>query len=182
MKNKKKKFFRSPWLIGITATATGSIIAELFSKFKILTAIFNLFINIKNLIVKFFSISISIPLWIIVLLLIPIILIVLLIIILSTGKKESVPSFLNYDEDELFGIIWRWRWEYNRFSKKYNIKGLTPFCPKCDCQLTLTFGREGFQCPNGDFRIDEFPKSYEELHLIIRQRARKIMSENQDKG
>ena len=81
MKNKKvEKIFSSPWFIGITATALGSVLAESFSKFKILTTILKLFINIKNLIFKFFSISISIPDWIFLVLVIFIYLVVLIVI------------------------------------------------------------------------------------------------------
>lgn len=182
MKNKKKKFFRSPWLIGITATATGSIIAELFSKFKILTAIFNLLVEIINLIVKFFSISISIPLWIFILLLIPSIIIIILIIGFLIEKKANLPKFFDYTQDEFDGIAWKWSWLFDKFfSKKWDIEDLTPFCPKCDCQL-LSASPSGFRCPNCHFENRVYHKSDDELNVIISQRARKLISQSQNQG
>jgi len=179
MKNKKvKKIFRSPWFIGITATAIGSVLAESFSKFKILTAILKLFINIKNLIFKFFSASISIPLWLFILILLVSVVFIARILISSWGAKKNTSIFLNYIEDELFGIVWKWRWDYDRFSRKYDIEDLLPFCPKCDCQLTRTYDEEGFQCPNNDFRKVTFPKSYGEIRLIIKQRVRQRIRKN----
>ncbi len=180
MKNKKvKKIFRSPWFIGITVTAIGSVLAESFSKLKILTAILKLFINIKNLIFKFFSASISIPLWIFILLLIVGVVFVVLILLSLLGKKESLPSVEDYTQDEFDGIVWRWRWHFNKYGKRYEIKNLAPFCLKCDCQLFLPY-RNVFKCPNCDIEYNDYPKSMIELELIIRQRATRIISQKQN--
>jgi len=172
MKN-KKKFFRSRLFLAIVGTTIGTILAEIFTNLKILTAIFKFFIFIKNTIVKFFSASISTPLWLFLLLLIIAVVFIVLILMTLLDRKKSSPSFLNYIEDVFFKVVWTWRWKYNRFSEKYSIEDLTPFCPKCECQLIGTVGGGGLQCPNCDFRIDRFPKSLVELELIIRQRARK---------
>ena len=181
MKNKKvKKIFHSPWFIGITVTTICSALAESFSRFKILTAIIKLFINIKNLIFKFFSASISIPLWLFILILLVSVVFIVLILLSLLGGKETSPNFLNYIEDRLFGIVWRWKWEYNRFSKKCSIEDLFPFCPNCDCQLLHPYENE-FECPNCDFESPDYPKSAFELELIIKHRARKIISQNQNK-
>jgi len=95
MKNKiVKKIFANTWFIGITATAIGSVLVESFSKFKILTIILKLFINIKNLTFKFFSISFSIPAWIFLMLVIFIYLVVLIVIrhIRNNEKKIWGPG------------------------------------------------------------------------------------------
>jgi len=182
MKNKKvKKTFRSAWFIGITATAIGSVLAESFSNFKILTSILKLFINIKNLIFKFFSISISIPLWIFILLLIPAIIFVIIIIGLLISKKKSSPYYSSYTRDKVEGVVWKWDWEYKKLKRKYDIEDLFPFCPKCDCQLkSMSFG--GYKCPNCYFRKYSYPKSEVEVRMIIKQRTSKIISQNQNKG
>jgi len=182
MKNKKvKKIFRGPLFIGITATAIGSVLAESFSKFKILTAILKLFINIKNLIFKFFSASISIPLWLFILILLISVVFIVLILLSLLGGKETSPNFLNYIEDRLFGIVWRWRWKFDKYDKNYWIDDLIPFCPQCECQLFSSLPNI-FDCPNCDFTSDVYPKSETELKMIIRQKARKIISQNQNKG
>lgn len=183
MKNKKvKKLFLSTLFVVIIGTTLGSILAEMLTDFKILTAILKLFINIKNLIVRFFSDSISIPLWIFILLLIPSIIIVILIIGLLTEKKASHPKFLSYTQDEFDGIIWKWSWHFDKFfSKKWGVEDLIPFCPKCDCQL-LSASPGGFRCPNCHFKKFVYHKSDDELNVIISQRARKLSSQSQNQG
>jgi len=181
MKNKKvKKIFRSPWFIGITATAIGSVLAESFSKFKILTAILKLFINIKNLMFKFFSASISIPLWLFILILLVSVVFIVLILLSLLGKKGSRTSAVNYIKDEIDGIVWRWKWDFDEYDERYEIEDLAPFCPLCDCQLLLP--HDVLMCPNCDFEYHDYPKSTVELKMIIRQRVRMIISQNQNKG
>lgn len=175
----KKRFYRSTLFLATVGTAIGSVLAELFTNLKILTAIFKFLTSIKNLLVKFFSASISVPLWIFILLLIPSIVVIIFIIDLLTTKKVIPPNFFNYIQDEFDGIVWRWVWHFNKFSKKYSIEDLIPFCPKCDCQLLSAYP-SGFKCPNCYFEEGVYHKTQVELELIIRQRARKLISQNQE--
>jgi len=182
MKNKKtKKSLTNSLFLVIVGTTISSILAEVFTNFKILTAIFKFFIWLKNTIAKFFSASISIPLWIFILLLIPAIIFVIRIIGLLIGKKKSFPYFSSYTRDEVEGVVWKWNWEYKELSKKYDIEDLFPFCPKCDCQLKSTT-LSGYKCPNCDFRIFPYPKSDVDVMMIIKQRIRRMLSQNQNKG
>jgi len=44
-------------------------------------------------------------------------------------KEEELPDFLNYTEDYLYGVKWRWRWIENRISN------IWCYCPRCDAEL-----------------------------------------------
>ena len=59
------------------------------------------------------------------------------------GKKETAgPTSLNYTEDILDGLKWRWRWRGNR------IDDLWCFCPICDAELvpSESYGETDFIC------------------------------------
>lgn len=175
MKNKEtKKSLSTRLLLVIVGTTISSIFAEIYTNFKIITTIFNFFIWLKDTIVKFFSASISIPIWFFILILLVSVVVIVLILLSLLGKKESLPNAEDYTKDKFDGIVWNWRWHFNKYSKRYEIEGLVPFCPKCDCQLFLPY-RELFKCPNCDFEYNDYPKSMVELELIIFQRARRII-------
>jgi len=182
MENKKKGLLHNRWFIGIFTTAIGSIIAYVAIFTKVGKVILNILIYIKDLIVNFFSISISIPLWIFILLLIPAIIFVIIIIGLLIDKKKSSPYFLSYTRDKVNGIVWEWNWEYKKLSRKYDIEDLFPFCPKCNCQLTRSDLLADLLCPNCNFRKISYPKSEIEVKMIIKQRINRMLSKNQNKG
>ncbi len=119
MKNKEtKKSLSNRLFLVIVGTTISSILAEVFTNFKIFTAIFNFFIWLKNTIAKFFSASISIPLWLFILILLVSVVFVVLILLSLLGKKESLPSAEDYTQDEFDGIVWRWKWDFNKYGKR----------------------------------------------------------------
>lgn len=48
---------------------------------------------------------------------------------LFVTSARDMPAFFAYTEDNLFGLIWRWRWANGRISN------LNCFCPACDNQI-----------------------------------------------
>jgi len=106
MKNKETKKSLSNCLFWIiVGTTISSILAEVYTNFKILTAIFNFFIWLKDTIAKFFSASISIQLWFFILILLVSVVFIVLILLSSLGKNESLPRVEEYTQDEFDGII-----------------------------------------------------------------------------
>jgi tRNA(Ile2) C34 agmatinyltransferase TiaS len=77
--------------------------------------------------------------------------------------------------------VWKWNWKYEKFIRKYDIEELIAFCPKCDCQLTST-SMGGYKCPNCNFKMFTYPKSDVEVNMIIKQRLRKMPTQDQNKG
>lgn len=79
--------------------------------------------------------------------------------------SKSTASFVNYTEDTLFGV--RWRWSYDR---DIGILNLVPFCPHCDYQVQptnisgfRTIDHFEFRCEECSARLGEFEMSWEEF-------------------
>ena len=75
-----------------------------------------------------------------------IVLCILVVSLLAKGspRSEQEHSHINYREDTLDGLKWRWRWEGDR------ITDLWCFCPSCDAQLVYQegFAETEFICEN----------------------------------
>ena len=64
---------------------------------------------------------------------------------LRDGQEQPIkeqPFFINYTEDEIDGVIWRWKWADG------SIADLWCFCPTCDAQLVYAeaFVETSFIC------------------------------------
>ena len=74
--------------------------------------------------------------------------------ILRSSRNEDL-SFLNYTEDTVDDVIWRWNWQRHS-NNEMGINNLWCFCPECDAQLVYASraGRNGEtlliceQCPS----------------------------------
>jgi hypothetical protein len=55
-------------------------------------------------------------------------------------RQRHFSPYLSYVEGTFNGIRWRWKWTSRERSGSRGIGWITPYCPKCD--LELTFQRE----------------------------------------
>ena len=109
-----KKFFKSPWTLGIGTTVIGgvilSIILDLIKQVSVLSTMKSVFVFIWNCIVAFLTFEIKVW-W----LLIAVIVVVAILCVVSkyNNAKEdnNQPSFLYYKQDYLLGYSWEWAWE-----------------------------------------------------------------------
>jgi hypothetical protein len=83
-----------------------------------------------------------------------------------------------YEEDKIFGIKWRWKWEGG-------VTHLGAFCPQCDLQISpenasayRAVSHYCMRCPDCDVTLHEFycdPDEFiDQVKLRIQQRARAI--------
>ena len=132
-----KRFFKSPWTLGIGTTVIGgvilSIVLDLIKQVSILSTMKSFFVSAGKFIVAFLNFEIKVW-W----LLIAIVVFVAILWIIKrcyTAKENnSQPSFLSYTQDYLLGYSWEWTWEKD-WDGKYGVKNLHPVCSKCKTLL-----------------------------------------------
>ena len=61
-------------------------------------------------------------------------------------EKWLQPSFKNYTEDMIEGLVWRWQWNIDKQAKTFRTVNLNCFCPKCDATLVWDVLDTGFLC------------------------------------
>jgi hypothetical protein len=114
--------------------------------------------------------TISVPLWI--LLLLFVITIFAKISLLKSDEKpkkepkensKKEPNFLDYKEEVLNGIKYKWEWTFNPLIQKYEINRFFPFCLNCNYALLQRY--HGFECPNckKSFKVMENDEIYAHL-------------------
>lgn len=173
----KRKFFKNPWVITIGGTAIGTILASIILKTNLFIEAFKVIWKFFKLVWEFFTLKLTLPVGIFILIILFWTFIILIFIrSILGGKKDTLPSFLEYRKDKFDGIVWRWEYGFSDYDKKFNIDKLTPFCPKCDCNLRKD-GYKSFSCPNCNFECIQYEKSIDDLEKLIIHRMRKIIQE-----
>lgn len=121
-KNKEKKFWKNPWVVGIGLLLI-SVVLDLLIKTNVFSSAWTALKWIGSLIVSDYLI----PGWVLVIL----ILFALfgLYTLFVRFRSEEEPDFYKYKEDNFNEAIWRWEYNNNR------IKNLWCFCPICDTIL-----------------------------------------------
>ena len=155
---KIKSLLNNGWTIGIGTFILGSIILDSLTKKNILGKIWKVIVSI----IDFFLLKFEVSLW--VLIIIPfagIGILFLIAWIVSAIKQEnsSKPAFFDYTEDTFDGVLYRW--EYQKYSGKYDIPNILPFCPKCRCRLV--YGK----CPNCNVIYSHRIKEHSEIYALI---------------
>lgn len=135
MPRKLKKFLSNPWVYGSGVTLIGALALRFVDRYlgtKIIKSVINyvksLLINIFN----FFTIKVSISLWILILLIVIVIIFVIIPFIfrlIFLLKKAEPPFYLNYTEDIFDGVLYKWEYIDRR------IENIDAFCPTCKCRL-----------------------------------------------
>ena len=138
---KEKSFWTNPWTVTIggglvvlfITVIIDAITAEkIFNTLKVLLSfIWNIVISILNFRLKVWWLLCGIA----------VIAIVLCILIKLSDKKSQTiekPKFLEYTEDHILGLSWRWRWE-RMYDGKYRIENLEAVCSKCGTPLVFEY-------------------------------------------
>ena len=87
------------------------------------------------------------------------------------SKKEKIedPKFLSYLSDEFDSKTWKWNYNLNPSTQKYNVINPIPLCDKCNTAtiLDLEFYDKTATCPRCDYRMRIF-KTPDIIAAIIR--------------
>lgn len=165
-----KKFFKSPWTIGIGTTLLGfslTVIYDLVKGKQLLATMCNMFDILKSWLIIFLNFELKVW-W--VLTGVAIIIIILLIISFSSDNSNNInPDFTAYTTDHFRLWRWSWRWEFNVLQKKWQIINLQAHCPQCDTPMISSWDEDYFRCPRCRFssKYDDHEKSYEVEAIII---------------
>lgn len=171
-----KKFFKSPWTLGIGTTVIGgvilSIVLDLIKQVSILSTMTSFFVSAGKFIVTFLNFEIKVW-W----LLIAIVVFVAILWIIKrcyiAKENNSQLSFLNYTQDYLLGYSWEWTWEKN-WEGKYGVENLHPVCTKCKTPLLPTgnFYNQS-KCPRCNTILDYNSSIESEVLVLIYDNAKK---------
>ena len=77
-------------------------------------------------------------------------------------EKWRQPSFKNYTEDMIEGIVWRWQWNIDKQAKTSRMVNFNCFCSKCDTKLVWYVLGNCFLC-------EQCPLSYLGENLVGRK-------------
>lgn len=83
-------------------------------------------------------------------------------------QTENKNEWLNYTEDDIDGIKWKWFWQKNALGK-WNIENLRPICNKCGTSMKLhEIGSYDYaDCPRCEKSISEFKSPNKVEDIII---------------
>lgn len=137
-----RKFFKNVWVQVVLGGALASLLFDLIKKVPVLTSIkwvFELIVSI---------LMFKVALWIIILVILIVVLVIWLIGNVSVNKV--LPKFVEeYRQDTFRSWIWKWDWEQNSYSKKWDITNLRPYCQYCNCIMSYNESMLGgfVKCP-----------------------------------
>ncbi len=108
--------------------------------------------------------------------------------ILKNFKKETTNDtldenhWLNYKEDSIDGVKWKWNWQKNTMTGKMNIDDLRPVCPNCETPMDLhESGSYQFaDCPRCEKILDRFKSPPKVEAVIIDNIQRNLYSNRSD--
>lgn len=85
-----------------------------------------------------------------------------------TQNKSA--DWLNYTEDNIGGLNWRWKWERNVLTQQWNVVDLTIACNKCGTSMHLNdsyvYGKQA-ECPRCDNQIRDYKDLQKTESIII---------------
>ncbi|MHC4864205.1 MAG: hypothetical protein ACYTEX_08985, partial [Planctomycetota bacterium] len=129
---------------GIAVSVAGGLIlaAVRSSSFRgILSASFHWLLSVIRLMGSLLVHQIKTPVWILAILATLAIFSVFRIM-RALRKRDSDSSWYTYVQDDLFGVVWRWRYSSRR------IDNLWAFCPRCDLELVFHEQRTDYNEPS----------------------------------
>ncbi|MCG2612596.1 hypothetical protein LZZ90_13885 [Flavobacterium sp. SM15] len=90
---------------------------------------------------------------------------------------QNDADWLNYTEDNINGLNWRWKWIKNVLTHKWNIEDLTIACNKCGTSMHLddsyVYGKTA-ECPRCENRIRDY-KDLVKIEAIIIDNVKRDM-------
>jgi len=170
MKKILKKILSSKWLYGIFI----ALLTVIFTAFINYNFLINTLNHLKNILIFIYGVILSflntnIKMWIIIMSLI-----ILRIIFKFLRIIFSDPDWIKYRHDIL--KEWTWRWGYVKEGERYKIEYMTPYCPKCDCNLLKrqNSARINMFCPKCGVEYDENNiENEEEIKSLIKYNINK---------
>lgn len=86
---------------------------------------------------------------------------------ISTNDEND---WLNYTEDSIEGLKWRWKWNRNPLNHKWNVNDIRIACNNCGTSMNMDYDisyAENFaECPRCDRKINRF-KDVDKIEAII---------------
>ncbi len=162
--SKIKKFFKNPWTIGIGTAVFSFLLTVFYDLIKqkpILSTIENIFKAIGNGIWSFLNFDLKIW-WILIGVAIVILALWLYSKYLDT-KKETPPLFLEYTQDEILDLKWKWEWRKN-YLGEYEAFNIHSICKKCDTPLVQEYrGVKYLKCLRCN---EEYPTLYPNIDHV----------------
>lgn len=85
-------------------------------------------------------------------------------------NDTSTNDWLNYTEDSIEGLKWRWKWRKNPLTHKWNVDDIRIVCSNCGTSMNMdyniTYGDNFAECPRCDKKISRF-KDIGKIEAII---------------
>ena len=170
---KTKSLKHNPWIIG-TGTAIFGVIGIRILDFISGTNIIGGIIKFIKLswfaFIDFFLSKYEVSLWFLILLpivFVGIFIFVIWVLSLSSHDKNTIlnsrPLFLDYKEDNLGGVLYRWDY-FKNYSDKYEVTDISYFCPTCKCTLV------DYRCPICSSAFHHNIKYHDEINALIRHK------------
>ncbi len=173
-----KKFFKSPWTIGIGSTLIGgiatTILIDLFSKVSIWSTLRSVIRFIGLALYAFFNFEIKLW-WLLIAISVLIVIIIIYVKYIDATEKSKRPPFWDYTSDSIKGFSWEWKWKKN-YEGKYEIEGLQPVCSECKTPLINAEGASFYlqlKCPRCNRKINYDSHVKDEVETLIIDNARK---------
>ena len=149
-KDKIKKFVKNPWVIGIGATISGSLIIQLVGwitgtellKLPLIWFI-DILKDIHNFLNDDYILSLYMLIFIFIFGFVTCGIIFLLLIRIKILKHETLPEWLKYKEDKFKRVLYKWEFEKD-YDGNYIVTNIRPYCPKCKCLIVANY------CPKCD--------------------------------
>jgi hypothetical protein len=81
-----------------------------------------------------------------------------------------MPKFLSYKKDKIHSFYWKWEWQFNKNSLKWNVIEIKPLCPKCDTQMhydySTFYDSYTVNCPRCQYQTNQMP-NYNDIEVLI---------------
>ena len=159
---------KKDYLIGLYTGIIGIILLALYDFIKekpILSTLFSIIKWVWNTIFEF-----EFKVW-------QIIVIILALLVLkkilnvtinqvNQDNSEVDSKWLNYTQDTIAGITWKWKWRKNYGNGLWNISDLVPLC-KCKTPMAIYNGNTLAVCPRCEKSISGFKKPDKVEAIII---------------
>ncbi len=147
-----KLYLKNPWTVtiigGSIAGTLSSLIVDLVKGVNFFSTLYNLIVSTYNWLIIFLNFDLKIW-WILIGIIILIGILFLLTNKKSLNDNESSMNFLKYNNDFINNYSWKWSYDYNSISKKYQLGKTFLLCSKCNTKMYesgLAYANY-FECP-----------------------------------
>lgn len=134
---KEKSFWTNPWTVTIgggLVVLLITVIVDAITAEKIFNTLKALLSFVWNIVISFLNFRLKV--WWILCGIAVIVFVLYILIRVNDAKPQNIekPKFLEYTEDHILGLSWRWNWE-KMYDGKYRIENLEAVCSNCGTPL-----------------------------------------------